>query len=317
MPTIGYRPTHDEPGHHPTKPSTNTSCWPDSTAFEQWCSSPDPGDGIVGRMPAQDGQTGQGRSGSPVPSETTQLNPFSTPGAFSQRSQGGHHWSRITGHAEIGPVEVMVGPRRIPVRVEIQPEVGNLVAGIGIPGVKRNGGDLGPIGQHHDGSVQVQIKSLMIVAWGSALWRIIAHVPVDLALRTHDYGSDVSHALILASADALGPARATEVPPMPGTNDQLTKRNHGQMTVDLFCFRAANTSAGSCTGSTAPSARPRRSTLRRAAQSGAPRGSGGALQIPLSPSVHCHLWSNTRSPHLRAKNRTRTGSTPIHEPHGH
>jgi hypothetical protein len=99
------------------------------------------------------------------------------------------------------------------VRVEIQPEVGNLVAGIGIPGVKRNGGDLGPIGQHHDGSVQVQIKSLMIVVWGSALWRFIAHVPVDLALRTHDYGSDVSHALILASADALGPARAIEVAP--------------------------------------------------------------------------------------------------------
>lgn len=91
-------------------------------------------------------------------------------------------------------------------RVEIQPEVGNLVAGIGIPGVKRNGGDLGPIGQHHDGSVQVQIESLMIVVWGSALWRFIAHGPVDLALCTHDYGSDVTHAFILASADALGPA---------------------------------------------------------------------------------------------------------------
>jgi hypothetical protein len=69
-------------------------------------------------------------------SETTQLNPVSTASAFQQRSQGGHHWRSITGHAEIGPVEVLVGPRRIPLRVEIQTEIGSLVAGIGIPGVK-------------------------------------------------------------------------------------------------------------------------------------------------------------------------------------
>jgi hypothetical protein len=135
-------------------------------------------------------------------SETTQLNSVSTASAFEQRSQGGHHWSRTTGHAEIGPVEVIVGPRRIPPRVEIQTEIGRLVAGIGIPGVKRNGGDLGPIGQHDDGSVQVQVKPLMIVVRDSALCWFIVHVPVDLALRTHDDGSDVSHTFILASAES-------------------------------------------------------------------------------------------------------------------
>ncbi len=96
----------------------------------------------------------------------------------------------------------MVGPRRIPLRVEIQTEIGSRVAGIGIAGVKRNGGNLGPIRQHDDGSVQMQVKPLMIVVGVRALCRFIVRVPVDLALRTHDDGSDVSHAFILASADS-------------------------------------------------------------------------------------------------------------------
>jgi hypothetical protein len=137
-----------------------------------------------------------------VASETTQLNSVSTASAFQQRSQGGHRFSRITGHAEIGPVEVIVGPRRIPPRVEIQSEIGSRVAGIGMAGVKRNGGDLGTIWQHDDGSVQMQVKPLMIVVGDRALFRFIVHVPVDLALRTHHDGSDVSHTFILASADS-------------------------------------------------------------------------------------------------------------------
>jgi hypothetical protein len=113
----------------------------------------DPGAGIAGRKFTQDCQAGQGRSGSSVPSETAQLNSTSTASAFQQRSQGGYEGGRIIGHSEIRPVDVIVGPGRIPLRVEIETEVGSLLAGIGIPCVKRNGGDLGPIGQHHDGSV--------------------------------------------------------------------------------------------------------------------------------------------------------------------
>ena len=143
-------------------------------------------------------------------SETTQLHSVSTATALQQRSQGRHHWNRFTRHAEIGPVEVIVGPRRIPLWVEIQTEVGSLVAGIGIPGVKRNGVDLGPIGQHNGGSVHVQVKPLMVVVRESALCRFVVRVPVEFALRTHDDGSDVGHVLIVASSGSLtspGPSR--------------------------------------------------------------------------------------------------------------
>ena len=72
-----------------------------------------------------------------------------------QRSQGGHHGSNIAGHAEIGPVEVIVGPRRFPLRVEIQTEIRSPVVGVGIPDVKRNGSDFGPVRQHNNGSMEV------------------------------------------------------------------------------------------------------------------------------------------------------------------
>jgi hypothetical protein len=50
---------------------------------------------------------------------TAHLNPFSTASAFQQRPEGGAHWSGITGHTKIGPFEVIVGPGRIPLPVEI------------------------------------------------------------------------------------------------------------------------------------------------------------------------------------------------------
>jgi hypothetical protein len=42
----------------------------------------DPSEGIVGRMSTEDCEAGQGGSGSSVPSEAAQLNPFSTASAF-------------------------------------------------------------------------------------------------------------------------------------------------------------------------------------------------------------------------------------------
>ena len=143
-------------------------------------------------------------------SETTQLNSVSTTSALQQRSQGRHHLNRITRYAEIGPVEVTVRPRRIPLWVEIQTEIGSLVAGIRIPGVKRNGSDLGPIGQHNGGSMHVQVKPLMVVVRDSALCRLVVRVPAEFALRTHDDGSDVGHAFIVASSGSStfpGPSR--------------------------------------------------------------------------------------------------------------
>ncbi len=59
----------------------------------------------------------------------------------------------------------------------------------------------------------MQVKPLVIVVSGSALWGLIGHVPVDLALRTHDYRPGVNHAFILASARV--PQFANDVVKLP------------------------------------------------------------------------------------------------------
>jgi hypothetical protein len=139
-----------------------------------------------------------------MPSETPDLNSLSTARPCEKRPQSGDNVSGITGHPEIGPVEVTVGPRRSPLRVQIQPEIGNDVAGIGIRGIKRHGNDFDPIWQHDDGPVHVQVEPLVIVFFGIAFCGFNLDVPVNFALRTHDDGPGINHALRSAS-----PARPT------------------------------------------------------------------------------------------------------------
>ena len=91
--------------------------------------------------------------------------------------------------------------------------MGSQIAGIRIPGVKRNGSDLGSIRQYDDVLVQVQVKLLMIVAGGGAFRRFIVHVPVDLALCAHDYRSSLHLVTILASRP-FGLAKAVVVAPI-------------------------------------------------------------------------------------------------------
>ncbi len=129
-----------------------------------------------------------------MPAKAAHLNPFSTASVFQQRPEGRDHGSGITGHTEIGPFEVIVGPGRTPLRVEIQTEIGSLLAGIGVSGIKGHGDDLGPVRQYDDGSMLVQGDLLVVVVRVSAFCGFIVHVPVDLALRTHDYGPGVNHA---------------------------------------------------------------------------------------------------------------------------
>jgi hypothetical protein len=127
--------------------------------------------------------------------KTAHLNPFFTASAFEQRPEGGGQLSGITGHAEIGPFEVIVGPGRIPLRIEIETEVGSLLAGVGTSGIKGHGHDLDPVRQYDEGSVLVHGNLLVVVVGVSAFCGFIVHVPMNLALRTHDYGPGVNHAL--------------------------------------------------------------------------------------------------------------------------
>src|ERR1019366_8618345 len=74
----------------------------------------DPGDGLVRRVAAQDGEAGQSRSGASVASEATDLHSFPGTSPGEHGSQSSDNLSRIVRDAEVRPVEVIVGPRRLP-----------------------------------------------------------------------------------------------------------------------------------------------------------------------------------------------------------
>ena len=74
----------------------------------------DPGNRLGRRMVGQDGETGQGRSGAPVAAEATDLHPFPGTSPVEHGSQSSDDLGRVIGDTEVRPVEVVVGPRRLP-----------------------------------------------------------------------------------------------------------------------------------------------------------------------------------------------------------
>ena len=101
--------------------------------------------------------------------EATHLHSLKPTSPLEQSLQSGGHWQGVVGHSEVWPVEMIVAPRRFPLRIQIKTVVRWLVSGIGVPGVKRNGGHLGPIRQYDDGTVEVPDELPMIVVGISAL----------------------------------------------------------------------------------------------------------------------------------------------------
>ena len=60
------------------------------------------------------------------------LDALTGPGPVKQRLERSDNRSRIARDTEVGPVLVVVGPRRSPPLVEVQPKVRRHIAGIGI-----------------------------------------------------------------------------------------------------------------------------------------------------------------------------------------
>ena len=118
--------------------------------------------------------------------------------AIEQRPQRNDDPGRVFGDTEVRPIEMVVRPWRLPPFVQIQPIVRRDLASVGVPGIKRHGGDLGAVGQYDDRTVLMYIKPLMFVVGISALGWFILRVPVKLALQTCDYRARLGHFRIFA-----------------------------------------------------------------------------------------------------------------------
>jgi hypothetical protein len=99
-------------------------------------------------LAAEDGETGKRCTGATVAAVTADLDALARPSPIKQRLKRRDNQNWIVRDAEVGPVQVFVGPRRPPPLVEVQPEVRGYIAGIGIDAAEGHGGQLRAVWQH-------------------------------------------------------------------------------------------------------------------------------------------------------------------------
>lgn len=124
----------------------------------------DPADGVIWWLATEDGETGKCSPRATVPAVAADLDALTPPSAAEQRLQHLADHNRVVGHAEVRPVEALVGPRWLPSVVEVQTEVGLIVAGIGIGTAEGHRGELRAVGKYDAAAVKVRLELLMIVA---------------------------------------------------------------------------------------------------------------------------------------------------------
>jgi hypothetical protein len=99
-------------------------------------------------LPAEVGETGKRCTGATVAAVTADLDVLARPSPVKQRLKRRDHQNWIVRDAEVGPVQVFVGPRRPPPLVKVQPEVRGYIAGIGIDAAEGHGGQLRAVWKH-------------------------------------------------------------------------------------------------------------------------------------------------------------------------
>jgi hypothetical protein len=83
-----------------------------------------------------------------VAAVTADLDALARPSPVKQRLKRRDNQNWIVRDAEVGPVQVIVAPRRLPPLVEVQPEVRGYIAGIGMGASEGHGGQLRAVWQH-------------------------------------------------------------------------------------------------------------------------------------------------------------------------
>ena len=147
----------------------------------------DPGDRIISGKAAQDGQAGQSRSSPSVATEATDLNSFASSSSSQNVSQRRDDLSGTSWNIEVRPLDVGVRPRRLPPLVQVQPEVGQFVAGVRICRIERHGDDRGAVRQHHNRTVTMHFERSVVVRAIRALRRLAVCLPIDTAFSAgHD-----------------------------------------------------------------------------------------------------------------------------------
>jgi len=108
-------------------------------------------------MAGQDGQAGQRRPGSAVTAKASNLDALPRPGPFQNRLERLEEGFGVRWQAEVRPIDMVIGPWRLPAGIEVQAIV--RLAGAGVRGgrVIRRRGQLRAVGQHHRAQVAMSL----------------------------------------------------------------------------------------------------------------------------------------------------------------
>lgn len=166
----------------------------------------DPAHGFVWRLAAEDGETGQGGPGAAVAAVAADLDAFTSPGSLEQRFEHGDQ-SWVARDAEVGPVQVVVGPRRLPPLVEVQPEVRDHLAGVGLGAAEGHRRHLRAVGEHDTAAVEVRVESAVLVGRVRARSLLGSRVPERPALVAHDDDPGLGHVVITYVAGSVAVLR--------------------------------------------------------------------------------------------------------------
>lgn len=148
---------------------------------------PDPIHGPPGWMPVENSHAGESSSCAPVSPETTNLHSLSRPGAVEHGPQRGGQCVRVVWHSEVGPVEMIVRPRRPPPTIEVEPVVRQNVPRIGLDGVERHSEDGGSTRQDDRRAMPMQLELLAMMVGVATFCRASVDVPMFSAIGAdHD-----------------------------------------------------------------------------------------------------------------------------------
>jgi hypothetical protein len=124
-----------------------------------------PSDRFRGRKADEDRQAREGRSGPSVTTDAAELDAFAGPSPLEHRDKHipGSIW--LSRDSEVGPVEMVVGPRRLPPRVQVEPVIGRFITPIRVGRVKGNRNQFSPVRQrdHRPVSVAVQFAEPVLM----------------------------------------------------------------------------------------------------------------------------------------------------------
>jgi hypothetical protein len=145
-------------------------------------------------LTGKNGETRKCGTGATVAAVTPDLDPLARPSPVQQRLERRDNQSWIAGNPEVGPVQRVVRPGRLPPLVEVKPEVRRRIATIRIDPSERNGSHLRVVGQHDTSAVEMRFESVVLVIRVLARCKLSRGVPERSTLAAGDHDPSLDHA---------------------------------------------------------------------------------------------------------------------------